>query len=327
MNKKIENQIRFVTIGGGTGNSMLLSSLKEFSDHITAIVSMVDDGGSSGVLRKDLNILPPGDIRACLLALSNADSFIKNLFSYRFNSTLLKNQSLGNLILAAATDLTGDINKASQKMKDILNLKGRVLPATLDDIILVAELENGEKIYGESNIGSRDSQMSRIKKIYLKADKITPLPEAIESILIADIICIGPGSLYTSTIPPLLIPGIMESLLKTSAKVYLISNLVTQRGETDNYTLLDHLKVLEEQVGLEFIDGFLVNTKSISKGILESNLEKGIRPLFLDSKEKDFLENKNLRILEGNFIHEEDGKILHEAQEIIQKILFDYKKD
>lgn len=324
MDKQKINELKIVTIGGGTGNSVLLNSVKEFTSNITAIVSMVDDGGSSGVLRKDLNILPPGDIRACLIALSNTDPLIKEIFSYRFQTGLLENQSLGNLILAATNDICGNIYEASKEMTKILNLTGQVLPVTLDDVVLKARLNNGEIIKGESNIGNRNRYISKIEKVFLEPENITPLPEALNAIREADIICVGPGSLYTSLIPPLLMPEMVESLLETKARVYLISNLVTEKGETDDYTLLDHLIVLENQIGAEIFDGLIVNTEKVSEEVIDNNLKEGRILLFLTEDEKEVILDKGIEIIEGNFISEKDGFIRHEAKFIIEKIIKDF---
>ena len=231
---KENNETKVVVIGGGTGLSTMLRGLKQYTSHITAIVTVGDDGGGSGKLREDLGMLPPGDIRNCILALADTEPLMEDLLQYRFTEGSLKGQCFGNLFLAAMAGISENFEDAVQKMSSVLAVKGKVLPVTLDDMKLVAELENGETIEGESKIPSEVIvRETRIKKLAIKPIDAKPLEEAIKAINNADVIIMGPGSLYTSIIPNLLVKGIPEAICKSPAKkVYNFLMLMTQPGET-----------------------------------------------------------------------------------------------
>ena len=242
---KENNEAKVVVIGGGTGLSTMLRGLKQYTSHITAIVTVGDDGGGSGKLREDLGMLPPGDIRNCILALADTEPLMEDLLQYRFTEGSLKGQCFGNLFLAAMAGISENFEDAVQKMSSVLAVKGKVLPVTLDDMKLIAELENGEIIEGESKIPSEVIfRNTRIKKIAIKPIDAKPLEEAIKAINNADVIIMGPGSLYTSIIPNLLVKGIPEAICKSPAKKVYISNVMTQPGETDGFKVSNHLKVL-----------------------------------------------------------------------------------
>ncbi len=243
---KLNRGPNIVAIGGGTGLSTLLKGLKNYSSNITAIVTVSDDGGSSGVLRKQLGVQPPGDIRNCLAALSNEEPILTRLFQYRFSGgSGLEGHSFGNLFLSALTTITGSLEKAVQASSKVLAVQGQVLPATNIDVMLWAELEDGQKIYGESNISQSKKLISRIG--YLPENP-SALPSALESIKEADLIVLGPGSLYTSLLPNLLVPEIVDALLKSNAPKIYISNLMTQPGETDGLDVYQHIKAIEKQL-------------------------------------------------------------------------------
>lgn len=248
--------IPVVVIGGGTGLSSILRGLKEFTKDLTAIVTMGDDGGSSGRLRDDLGLLPPGDIRNCILALAEDETVMSDLFNYRFESGELKGHSFGNLFLAAMYGISYDFYQAIRRTSKVLHITGQVLPVTQDTMTLQAELENGMFVEGESVIPEIVKKYkTRINKLLLKDNQsIRPLRDTLEAIERASIIIIGPGSLYTSVICDLLVPGIVESIKKADAKVYYMGNLMTQKGETDYYTLKDHVKAIEDHVGTKLID-------------------------------------------------------------------------
>ena len=243
---KLKRGPNIVAIGGGTGLSTLLKGLKSYSSNITAIVTVSDDGGSSGVLRKQLGVQPPGDIRNCLAALSNEEPILTRLFQYRFSGgSGLEGHSFGNLFLSALTTITGSLEKAVQASSKVLAVQGQVLPATNIDVMLWAELEDGQKIYGESNISQSRKKISRIG---YQPENPSALPSAIESIKEADLIVLGPGSLYTSLLPNLLVPEIVDALLKSNAPKIYISNLMTQPGETDGLDVYQHIKAIEKQL-------------------------------------------------------------------------------
>lgn len=220
---------KVVILGGGTGLSVLLRGLKTKPVDITAIVTVADDGGSSGRLRHDLNIPPPGDIRNVLAALSDVEPLVEDLFQHRFNKgNDLTGHSLGNLILAAMTNITGDFFHAVTEMSKVLNVRGKVLPAANSSVVLHAELENGQVVTGESKIPTYGE---RIKRVFLTPDTIEPLPESIQVIREADLIVLGPGSLYTSILPNLLVPHIGEEVIRSKAKKVYICNVMTQPGK------------------------------------------------------------------------------------------------
>ena len=235
-----------VAIGGGTGLSTLLSGLKRYSSHITAVVTVADDGGSSGVLRRELGVLPPGDIRNCLAALSNEEPLLTRLFQYRFSAgSGLEGHSFGNLFLSALTAITGNLETAITASSRVLAVQGQVVPATNVDVRLWAELENGERIEGESNIGKAPSPIVRLGCL---PERPPALPRALEAIANADLILLGPGSLYTSLLPNLLVPELVSAIQASRAPRLYICNLMTQPGETDGLDVSGHLRAIEAQL-------------------------------------------------------------------------------
>ena len=241
-----------VAIGGGTGLSTLLSGLKRYSSHITAIVTVADDGGSSGVLRRELGVLPPGDIRNCLAALSTEEPLLTRLFQYRFAAgSGLEGHSFGNLFLSALTAITGNLETAITASSRVLAVQGQVVPATSADVRLWAELENGERIEGESNIGKAPSPIVRLGCL---PERPPALPRALEAIANADLILLGPGSLYTSLLPNLLVPELMSAIQSSRSPKLYICNLMTQPGETDGLDVSGHLRAIEAQLASLGID-------------------------------------------------------------------------
>ncbi len=266
--------LNIVALGGGTGLSTLLRGLKLFSDiETTAIVTVTDEGGSSGIIREELGILPPGDIRNNIVALAEDESLMSKIMSYRFKEgQTFKNHSLGNLIIAALTMITGSFAKAIEKISDTLAINGTVLPVTEDTVRLIAEMEDGTEIVGETKIAS---SKSKIKK--LRLDKhAKPYPKVIDAISKCDVVVLGPGSLYTSIIPNLLVDGVSEAI--SEKPTILIANLMTQPGETDNFALEDHVRVVEEYLKFP-IDKVIVNVENIPARILERYLEQGAQPV------------------------------------------------
>ena len=264
---KLNRGPNIVAIGGGTGLSTLLKGLKNYSSNITAIVTVSDDGGSSGVLRKQLGVQPPGDIRNCLAALSNEEPILTRLFQYRFSGgSGLEGHSFGNLFLSALTTITGSLEKAVQASSKVLSVQGQVLPATNVDVMLWAELEDGEKIFGESKISQSKKLISRIG--YLPENP-SALSSALDSIKEADLIVLGPGSLYTSLLPNLLVPEIVDALLSSNAPKIYISNLMTQPGETDGLDVYKHIKAIEKQ-----LSNFGVNTRIFNAILSQGQFEK-----------------------------------------------------
>ncbi|MCM3702088.1 YvcK family protein [Paenibacillus macerans] len=268
-------------MGGGTGLSVMLRGLKEKPLDITAIVTVADDGGSSGILRNELQMPPPGDIRNVLTALADVEPLLSDMLNYRFAAgSGLAGHSLGNLILAAITDISGDFVTAVRELSRVFAVRGRVLPAAGQAVVLHAEMEDGTIVTGESKI---PEVRGRIKRIFLEPEEVEPLPEAVEAIREADAILIGPGSLYTSIIPNLLVPKLAEAILEnTSAIKIFICNVMTQPGETDDYTVSDHLQAVYNHVGKHLFDYVIVNDGEIPAQVQDFYAEKGAKPVQVD---------------------------------------------
>jgi len=247
---------RIVAIGGGTGLSALLRGLKTYTTNLSAIVTVADDGGSSGRLRDEYRILPPGDFRQCLIALADAEPLMKQLFDHRFKEGSLDGHSFGNLFIMAMADVTGNFEHALRESGKVLAVKGTILPSTLQDVTLVASI-NGHSVEGESKIPKQNAPISQV---FLKPDGAQVNPEASQAILNAELIIVGPGSLYTSILPNLLVEGMVESIKASPALKVLICNLASQAGETDGYSVDDYLRVVNEHVGANIFDFVLINS-------------------------------------------------------------------
>lgn len=293
--------IKIVAIGGGTGLSSLLSGLKYYTSNITAIVTVADDGGSSGRLREELGIIPPGDIRNCIAALADEDKAITELFQYRFKGGQnLEGHSFGNLFLSALIQISGgDFVKAAKTASSILRSSGTVLPASPEPMKIRAVLEDGTVIEGESNI---PSAKCRIKQIQCEPERPKALKEAIQAIINADLIILGPGSLYTSIIPNLLVPDIRDAIKQSNAHKIYICNIMTQPGETTGYAVSDHIEAIIEHSGNpHIVEGVIVNDRLPEK-LLEKYKEKKQEPVKIDS---DIVEKYKVRIIARSLIKEE----------------------
>ena len=316
---KENNETKVVVIGGGTGLSTMLRGLKQYTSHITAIVTVGDDGGGSGKLREDLGMLPPGDIRNCILALADTEPLMEDLLQYRFTEGSLKGQCFGNLFLAAMAGISENFEDAVQKMSSVLAVKGKVLPVTLDDMKLVAELENGEIIEGESKIPSEVIvRKTRIKKLAIKPIDAKPLEEAIKAINNADVIIMGPGSLYTSIIPNLLVKGIPEAICKSPAKKVYISNVMTQPGETDGFKVSNHLKVLMDYGVAGNIDYVIANNGIIPPDIKEKYARENAELVVLDYEN---ISNLNVNVIEADLIKITKRYVKHNAEKLAELIM------
>ncbi|ASV68321.1 MULTISPECIES: gluconeogenesis factor YvcK family protein [Cytobacillus] len=306
---------RVVIIGGGTGLPVLLRGLKKYPLDLTAIVTVADDGGSSGRLREELNIPPPGDIRNVLAALSDVEPLVEEMFQHRFKtSNELSGHSLGNLILAAMTSITGDFVHAIQEMSKVLNVNGRVLPAAEKSVVLHAEMEDGSIVSGESKIPYSGK---KIKKVFLTPEKVSPLSETIEAIREADLIIIGPGSLYTSILPNLLVPSVGKEVCRSHAKKLYICNLMTQAGETLDYRASDHVQAIFDHMAEPCLDLILVNHEEIPEDIQERYEEERAKPVYYD---RDRLVEQGLEVLQGEIVSLEKGAIRHNTNEVAKKI-------
>lgn len=310
---------KVVTIGGGTGSYTLLTGLKKYNIDISAIVNMVDNGGSTGKLRDELGDLPVGDLRRCLIALSEETDFMRKLFTYRFGE-VASGHSLGNLLLTALTDITGDLESALSEAEKLLNTKGKVIPSTLDDINICAVLENGQVIEGETNIDvPKHNGDYKIKEVYLKP-KAFSYYKANEAIENADMIIIGPGDLYTSIIPNLLVKGISESIKESKAKKIYVCNIMTKYGETNNYCVHDFYEKLRGYLCCD-VDVILYNSKKISSELEEKYAEQKQHPVVLNGKEINEVE------LIGEDLLSETDIARHDPQKLGRKVMeiYDYQ--
>ena len=317
---------KIVTIGGGTGNSILLRGVKNFTSNITTIVTVADDGGGSGVLREDLGMLPPGDIRNCLVALANTEPIMEKLINYRFSNGQLKGQSLGNLLIAAMNDICGDFNEAIKEISNVLAITGKVLPMTLDNVKLFAELEDGSTIEGESNITFLNRKNGgKIKRVYTSPKLILPLKESIDSIMDADIVLLGPGSLYTSIIPNLLVTDISQALKKTKAEVVYILNIMTQPGETNGYSVTDHVAAIIDHANSNIIDKIVVNSKEVDKyaKYRYKSIENST-PIYLTDEDREDMKELGIEIIEADICDISYDYIVHDPNKLMKAILERY---
>lgn len=312
------NNQKVVSIGGGTGLSTMLRGIKKHTTDITAIVTVSDNGGGSGVIRQEMNIVPPGDIRNCLVALANTEPVMKNLLQYRFKEGTLKGQNFGNLFLAALADLSGNFEKAVQVTSNVLAITGRVLPVTLEDVELVATFENGQKVIGETQIVEYSkSEKVMIKDIVLTPYNPDPAEDVIKAIEEADIITLGPGSLYTSIIPNFLVGKVAEAVRKSKAKKIYIANMMTQPGETTGFSVEDHIRVLEAYAGGRVIDTVIVNNEPIEEEYLNKYIEDGAYSLLKNDEDPiwesvDCIEAPLVRINhEKEYIRHDSDKLAH----------------
>lgn len=307
--------VRIVTIGGGTGLSALLNGLKEYSSNITAIVTVADDGGSSGRLRQQFDMLPPGDIRNCLVALADASTLMRDLFQFRFDEgSELKGHNFGNLFITVMTRLTGDFEKAIKETSKVLALRGQVIPSTLNNVVLVAEHKDGSITTGENRIPKAHLP---IKRVYLKPEDSQATPEALKAIEEAQIIILGPGSLYTSIIPNLLIKDITAAIVASSAVKVYVCNAMTQPGETDGFKASNHVKVLTEHSHPRAVDYCILNTGDIPSSVLKRYAQENSYPVVNDSKN---IENMGYRVIENDIVIT-DGVIRHDPFRLAKVIL------
>lgn len=322
--RRLHRGPKIVAIGGGTGLSTLLRGLKAYSANITAIVTVADDGGSSGRLRREIGVLPPGDIRNCLAALASEEKLLTELFQYRFRAgDGLTGHSFGNLFLTAMSEITGDLEQAIAASSNVLAVRGQVLPSTLSDMRLWAELTDGRRIEGESNITEAGGS---IVKIGCNPPNPPALPRAVQAIGEADYIIIGPGSLYTSVIPNLLVPEITQAIASRCkggenppvACIY-VCNIMTQAGETQAYTVADHIRAIDAACGQQLFSAVLVQKQPLSEKSLRRYAQENSHPVFLDREEVAQLKR---RIVMANVMDEdEEGLVRHNSQRLAGVLL------
>ncbi len=322
--RRLNRGPKIVAIGGGTGLSTLLRGLKTYSANITAIVTVADDGGSSGRLRRENGVLPPGDIRNCLAALADEEKLLTELFQYRFHAgDGLTGHSFGNLFLTAMSDITGDLERAIAASSKVLAIRGRVLPATLSDVRLWAELSDGRRIEGESNITKANGNIVKIGCI---PENSPALPKALQAIEEADYIIIGPGSLYTSVIPNLLVPEIREALAKREVPRIYVCNIMTQPGETQGYTVSDHIRAIDNACGgQQLFNAVLMQRKVPSANALIRYAQENSHPVFLDREAVVLL---GRRIVLANVMDEDKNTALlrHNSQRLARVLLRWYSR-
>jgi len=308
---------RIVVIGGGTGLSVLLRGLKKVSTNISAIVTVADDGGGSGMIRDELGMLPPGDVRNCIMALADQEETMDKLFQYRFSEGRLKGQNFGNLMIAALTDIVGDFELAVEKIHDILRIKGHVIPVTSENVKLCARLENCTIVKGESKIPEIvKTQNSPIKDVFLEPSDVNALPRAIDAIKSADLIVLGPGSLYSSIIPNLLVGGIKDAIRDARGMKVLICNVMTQAGETDDYSVAMYAEAIEKYLGKNIMEYILVNNHVCTLDELKPYLSQGTRQMCATGEDRKKLSEMGLTVIENNMIQAGDGYIRHDADRI-----------
>ena len=321
--RKLNRGPKIVAIGGGTGLSTLLRGLKHYSANITAIVTVADDGGSSGRLRREIGVLPPGDIRNCIAALADQEKLLTELFQYRFKAgDGLVGHSFGNLFLTAMSDITGDLERAIAASSQVLAVRGRVLPATLSDVRLWAELEDGRRIEGESSITEAGG---KIKKIGCIPSNPPALPKALQAIHEADYIIIGPGSLYTSVIPNLLVPEIAAAIAQKQVPIIYVCNIMTQPGETQSYTVSDHIRAIDAACGQQLFNAVLVHKKVPSAHTLIRYAQESSHPVFLD---REAVGELGRRIVLANVMDEDEetGYVRHDPQRLSRILLRWYSR-
>lgn len=317
--RKLGRGPNIVVVGGGTGLSVLLRGLKQYTSNVTAIVTVADDGGSSGRLREELGIMPPGDLRNCLVALADTEPLMEKLFQHRFGGQgELKGHSFGNLFIAAMCEVLGDFEQAIKASSKVLAVRGQVLPSTLQAVRLYAEYDDGSVAQGECHIPEVGKA---IKRVYIEPEDAEPPAEAVEALLEADAIVLGPGSLYTSVLPNLLVRGIADTIRKSSGIKIYVCNVMTQPGETSGYSASEHVRAILDHVGKGLVDYCIVNTQAVHKTLYEKYAEQNAFPVEADVDEIEKMGIHVVRerlIFESNLVRHDPHKL---SRAIIKMIL------
>ncbi|MEC0303053.1 gluconeogenesis factor YvcK family protein [Terribacillus saccharophilus] len=307
---------KIVAIGGGTGMPVLLRGLKQLPVDLSAIVTVADDGGSSGKLRNELAMPAPGDIRNVIAALADAEPMLIDLFQHRFkDGNGLSGHSMGNLLLAAMTSISGDFYNGIKEISRVLKVKGNIYPIANQNVVLHAEMTDGEIVTGESNIPLANKQ---IKRVFVSPLPVKPLPDAIEAIKQADLIVISPGSLYTSVMPNLIVPEIENALRDAPGKVVYVCNVMTQYGETTGYTAGDHIQAIHDHIGADIVSKIVVNNSQIEQDIRENYAEEHAEPVVYDISR---LKSLGLEVIEADIIDHDQRKLRHDTHKIA-KLLY-----
>lgn len=313
-----------VAIGGGTGLSTMLRGLKKYTKNLTAIVTVSDDGGGSGMLRRDIGMLPPGDIRHCMESLANTEPVMQQLLTYRFESGTLRGQCFGNLLLAALNGVTGSFDEAVRSMGQVLAISGTVIPVTTTDVRLTATFENGAYVVGESNIfGFKKQQDCRIDHVELLPAHPKALPDALDAIAAADLILLGPGSLYTSIIPNLLVDGVAEAIAASDAQKIYVCNIMTQDGETEGYTAADHLEALQRHGREGIVDLCLANNAPIPHELAARYSEEDAELLRVD---RERIAALGIALAEYPLLSAQGGYARHDPALLAQAVMELYRE-
>lgn len=322
--KKMSRGPKIVAIGGGNGLSTMLRGLKTHTGNLTAVVTVADDGGGSGVLRQDLGMPPPGDIRNCMQALANVEPVMEQLLAYRFTEGTLSGQAFGNLLLAALNGISDSFDEAVARMSEVLAITGRVLPVTNADVQLEAIFENGSRITGESKIFEfKKKQDCRIREVRLVPENPPALSQAVSAIEEADVIVLGPGSLYTSIIPNLLVEGIVESICASSALKIYVCNIMTQDGETEGMTAADHVSALLRHGAPGLVNVCLANSATVQPGLVERYRAEDAAPIVVD---RAAVESLGVELIERPLTSESTDYARHSAARLAQVILDLYRE-
>ncbi|NLJ19277.1 YvcK family protein [Globicatella sulfidifaciens] len=318
-----ENKLKYkvAVIGGGTGLPVILKGLKHLNAYVSAIVTVADDGGSSGVIRDYINVVPPGDIRNCMVALSESDPLLLDVFQYRFDSedAFLAGHAIGNLIIAALKEMNGSLDKSLEILSEFMKVKGKILPAAQEPLVLNALFEDGTIAVGESQIAKHRKKIKEVSVTTRLGDKAkTASPKVVEAIMEADMIVLGPGSLYTSILPNLMIDEIGEAIRNTSAEVVYICNIMTQLGETESFTDANHVEVLNQHLGGHYIDTVLVNIAEVPEDyILNQPNEE-----YLLQVKHDFmgLRSQGVRVISNSFLSMKNGGAYHDTELVVEEL-------
>lgn len=321
MSETNKSKYKVAVIGGGTGLPVILRGLKHIDAHISAIVTVADDGGSSGVIRDYINVVPPGDIRNCMVALSESDQLLLDVFQYRFNTEddFLAGHAIGNLLIAALKEMRGSLDDSLEILSNFMKVKGQILPAAQEPLVLNALFEDGTIAVGESQIAKHRKKIREVNvTTRLGEPALTASPKVVQAIMEADMVVLGPGSLYTSILPNLMIAEIGEAVRNTTAEVIYICNIMTQLGETENFTDANHVEVLNQHLGGQYIDTVLVNISEVPQEyILNQPNEE-----YLLQVTHDFqgLRAEGTRVISNNFLSMKNGGAYHDTELVVDEL-------
>ena len=307
---------KVVVIGGGTGLSVLLKGLKRYTSQLTAVVTVTDDGGSSGRLRAELGVLPPGDIRNCLVALAETETLMDKIFQHRFSQgDSLRGHNLGNLLLVAMSEITGDFVSAIKEVSKVLKVRGNVIPSTLEQVALGAVMRDGANIFGETSIREHGESIDRL---YLVPETCAPVPATLEALMEADAIVVGPGSLFSSVIPNLLVDRVVQTISQSPALTFYVCNIMTENGETDNYSAADHIEVIMKHIGEQIFDYVVVNNGFIDQERLNRYLEEKAVPVKPTVAE---LQKLGIEVIEADLVS--DTEVAWHDSDKLARVIFD----